>query len=77
MRVAKGDGDERAVKVHQRDLDTLGAVAKAMHEKMHFHAYVGFHSLDEVMRDSMPLTEHFLSGFSDPSQDSKAEMPYE
>ncbi|ETO25523.1 hypothetical protein RFI_11616 [Reticulomyxa filosa] len=56
--------DERALRVHRRDYEILELLATCLSEKMYFHAHLVFHCLDEVLRDSMPLTQQFLLGYT-------------
>lgn len=59
--------DDRAMRVHQKDIDTLNLMDKCINEGKHYHAYLSFFQLDEVMRDGMPVVQQFLSNFSEPT----------
>jgi len=60
--------DERAARVHRRDYEILESLATCLSEQQYFHAHLIFHCLDQVLRDSMPLTQEFLSNYVIPNQ---------
>ncbi|ETO18161.1 hypothetical protein RFI_19127 [Reticulomyxa filosa] len=67
---AEKSKDERAVRVHRRDYETLESLATCLSEQKYFHANLVFHCLDEVLRDGMPLTQEFLLRYAN-LKDSK------
>jgi len=69
--------DERAARVHRRDYEILELLATCLSEQQYFHAYLIFHCLDQVLRDSMPLTQEFLSNFVVPNQKDAPIEPIE
>jgi hypothetical protein len=63
---AQGEQNDRAVRVHQRDLEMLAAVDKCMQERRFFHGHLFFYCLDEVIREGMPQLSQFLANYTKP-----------
>ena len=49
--------------IHKRDLEILQKVSDCVLKRMHYHAFLYFHGLEPVIRDSMPKLGMFLSNY--------------
>jgi len=72
---AQENKDNRAIRVHQRDLETLNSLYQCVQEQKYFHGYLMFHCLDEVIREGMPQLQQFLSNYNQPKVNEP--LPYD
>eukprot|EP00483_Globobulimina_turgida_P001425 UN01427 len=57
---AEQEKDNQAIIVHKRDLQTLQVISDCVTDKQHFHAFLYFHQLGSVIRDSMLHLQEFF-----------------
>ena len=59
--------DGQALRIYKRDLQTLQTVSECATKQQHFYAFLYFHQLEEVIRNSMPKLRAFLSNYDTPN----------
>ena len=59
--------DNQTLQVHKRDLETLQFVSDCVTNQQHFNAFLYFHLLEEVIRNTLPQLKAFLSNYNSPN----------
>eukprot|EP01084_Bolivina_argentea_P097938 176044_1 len=67
VKQAEEEKDDRTLKIHRRDLETLQLVSECATKQQHFHSFLYFHQLQDVFRSSMPQLTAFLSNYDAPN----------